>query len=87
MEGFSYLDSLETTCILVLRWIVFFLLLSYSVVSACLPSPSSRNLLTCPVATSSAEHAGKGMLWCIFIWPADSVDEFGMTLIYFHWSS
>lgn len=31
-------------------------------VSACLPSPSLRNLLTCPVAMSSAEHAGKGML-------------------------
>lgn len=29
-------------------------------VSACLPSPSLRNLLTCPVATSSAEDVGKG---------------------------
>lgn len=34
--------------------------LHHSVVSACLPSPSSRNPLTCPVATNSAEHAGRG---------------------------
>lgn len=29
-------------------------------VYACLPSPSLRNQLTCPVAMSSVGHAGKG---------------------------
>lgn len=49
----------ETICIMALT---LYLFLSYSVVSACLPSLCLRNLLTCPVATSSAEHVGKGML-------------------------
>lgn len=33
---------------------------AFSVGSACLPSPFSRNPLICPVATSFADHAGKG---------------------------
>lgn len=57
---FIYLDGLETICGLTTNCTFF--LMSYSAVSACLPSPSLRNLLICPVAMSSAEHAGKGML-------------------------
>lgn len=40
--------------------IMISLIFRHSVVSACLQSPSLKNLLICPVATSSAEHAGKG---------------------------
>lgn len=53
----------------VLQFLVNLLcLLSYSVASACLLSPSLRSLLTCPVVTSSVEFAGKGMyihLYCV----------------------
>lgn len=51
---FIYLDWLETICT------VFPRLLCHSVVSACLLSPSSKNLLICPVAMSSAEDVGRG---------------------------
>lgn len=76
--GFIYLDWQIASWGLILP-----LLLSHSVVSACLPSLSLRNLLTCPVATSFAEHAGRGMLYlglaCGLAWDALNF----LTLIYF----
>lgn len=54
LDGHETICSLPTNCT--------FFLVSYSAVSACLPSPSLKSLLICPVATSSAEHAGKGMV-------------------------
>lgn len=52
MAGFSYLDRLKVK--------TGSFLLYPSAVSACLPSLSSRTLLTCLVAMSSAEDVGKG---------------------------
>lgn len=68
MAGFIYLDRLETICT-VAKTGSF--VMRHSVVSACLPSPSLRNLLTCPVAMTSAEDVGKGKscfcLWTLWI--------------------
>lgn len=57
MAGFIYLDRHETICTVAKTGSFF---MRHSVVSACLPSPSLRNLLTCPVAMTSAEDVGKG---------------------------